>query len=131
MSLSNVSFATPQRKLPGGFVQTPAPPRMSQPLLARSSSTNALQLERVDPTLQARQLAPLRDGDVQAQSVNNVQPQELSPVSRAARTINETLGVERRYPELEGYVGRKCIVAGTIRTWLINDRGLFCRLRSV
>ena len=36
------------------------------------------------------------------------QPQEfLKPIERAAKTINETLAHDARYPELDSYIGRK------------------------
>lgn len=31
----------------------------------------------------------------------------LKPIDRAAKTINETLAQETKYPELDSYIGRK------------------------
>lgn len=31
----------------------------------------------------------------------------LKPIDRAAKTINEVLALETKYPELDSYIGRK------------------------
>ncbi|TKA79082.1 hypothetical protein B0A55_02521 [Friedmanniomyces simplex] len=77
---------TPQRPLPGGFINTPAPA----------------------PTIFAPQAAQLRQNQQPPAAINNNAAQssapQLSPVDRAARTINETLRQEQSFPELEKYV---------------------------
>ncbi|KAK5111503.1 hypothetical protein LTR85_011851 [Meristemomyces frigidus] len=81
--------ATPQRPLPGGYIQTPAP---------------------AAPTIFAPQAAMLRQNpQAPAQTDHNAaQPtaQGMSPVERAARTINDTLSAEQRFPDLESYVAQ-------------------------
>ena len=104
MSLTSTQTATPQRKLPGGFIQTPAPSRtIAQPSIFSSNSTNsqALQRQNAQPdTSQSNQLSQTRDPS------SSQQGQDLSPVALAAKTVNETLVGEGRYPELESYVGQ-------------------------
>ncbi|KAF2733309.1 nucleoporin-domain-containing protein [Polyplosphaeria fusca] len=71
--------ATPQRPTPGAFIATPAPGR---PGLFRGSS---MQQPQPPPSLSAP--AP-----------------SLTPIERAARTINDMLAKDKRYPELESYI---------------------------
>ncbi|KAI9824104.1 MAG: hypothetical protein M1832_002174 [Thelocarpon impressellum] len=101
-----MSFAvqTPQRPLPGAFLATPAatryqsgppPPQPSfRPTAPSSLSRNAPQ-----ETAYAAQS--------QVAVAQSAQPAaSMGPLERAARTINETLMQEMRYPELDGYVGQ-------------------------
>lgn len=74
--------ATPQRQLPGAYFNTPAP--------APSIFTQNAQALRQQPP----------PGPVLAQQTTST----VSAVERAARTINETLASEARFPELESYV---------------------------
>lgn len=74
--------ATPQRNLPGTYFNTPAP--------APSIFTQNAQALRQQPP----------PGPALAQQSANT----VSTVGRAARTINETIAAEARFPELESYV---------------------------
>lgn len=75
--------------------------------LFRSTSVSALG-QRVDtPHQHSRQLAPSLGNKSNETNGQPTHPEELSPVARAARTINQTMAAEARYPELEGYLGRK------------------------
>ena len=79
--------ATPQRSLPGGFINTPAPA----------------------PTIFAPQAASLRQNAQPPATDNNAgqsAAQSVLPVERAARTINDTLASEARFPELESYIAQ-------------------------
>lgn len=78
---------TPQRQLPGGFIQTPAPAR--QPVL-RTVSGQQLQPQQPNGVAPPTQLA-----------------QPFIPIEHAARAINIMLNVEATYPVLEEYVKRK------------------------
>ncbi|TKX18355.1 putative nucleoporin NUP170 [Elsinoe australis] len=99
MSLTSTQTATPQRKLPGGYIQTPAPQRPAQPSIFRSNSSSALALQRKSSS--GALLNPA------TQPANAPQPaQNLSPVAIGARTINDALASESRYPELESYIGQ-------------------------
>ena len=83
---------TPQRPLPGGYISTPAPA----------------------PTFFAQQAASLRSAPALATSNPSQQPRgqaptspsaaQISHIERAARTINDALALEARFPELEQYV---------------------------
>ncbi|KAK5133824.1 hypothetical protein LTR08_007254 [Meristemomyces frigidus] len=82
--------ATPQRPLPGGYVQTPAPQA---------------------PTIFAPQAATLRQHPQAppASAPDAAHPPAtptVSPVQRAAATINHTLDAEARFPDLESYVAQ-------------------------
>jgi len=104
-----MSFAvqTPQRPLPGAFLQTPAASRYQAGSIAQpnfrtnvssSVQNNAPSNTSQPPTQQSQQLTAVapRSG-----------PESLQPIERAAKTINDTLVQEARYPELDSYVGRK------------------------
>jgi nuclear pore complex protein Nup155 len=78
--------ATPQRPGPGAFINTPAPNR---PGMQRQTSMSQPQPQPQQPQ-QQQQLQPVE-----------------SPIERAARTINNALDRDCRYPSLEGYIGRE------------------------
>lgn len=96
---------TPQRPLPGAYVQTPGairyqtgPSRPSFPRTASNQSfqqpQNALQQPRQPSQQQSGQVAPAPTTET------------ISPIARASRTVNETLDQESKYPELDTYLGR-------------------------
>lgn len=94
---------TPQRPLPGAFLATPAPNRVQTsppqpPSALRSVSYPSLPKDfgRVSQPAPAQSVA----------SPAPAAPENLKPLQRAAGTINETLDQEKRYPELDSYVGR-------------------------
>ena len=97
---------TPQRPLPGAYIQTPAyglnskPGALTQPNFRPSAITsqNGSQGQSQALTQQKQQTG---------QVVGSPPAEELKPIGRAARTINETLSQELRYPELDSYVSRK------------------------
>lgn len=94
---------TPQRRVPGAFQQTPAPNRTQVSAPTQASSFRSVSYPSL-PKDFARASEP-----VQAQSVASPAPaaaENLKPLQRAAATINETLDHEKRYPELDSYVGR-------------------------
>ena len=97
---------TPQRLLPGAYVQTPAASRY-QPGFQRQSSFrgggSSTQLQNVPQQGQTGQELSQR----QPQEVRRGAVETLSPIDRAAKTINETLNQELKYPDLDTYVGRK------------------------
>lgn len=96
---------TPQRPLPGAYIQTPA----------HGLTAKAGQLSQ--PNLQPNTIPPQNGSQGQSQALTQQKGQtgqvagtssleELKPIVRAARTINETLDQESRYPELDSYVSR-------------------------
>ena len=101
---------TPQRPLPGAYVQTPDVSRY-QPGFQRQSSFrgsgSASQLQNVHQQGQAGQQQLQR----QSQEVGKPATETLSPIDRATKTVNETLNQELRYADLDAYVGRRCALA--------------------
>ena len=95
---------TPQRPLPGAYIQTPA-----HSLVNRAGQFNqpTYRPNAVTSQLSHGQSAALTQQKQQAGQVAGSSPaEELKPITRAARTINETLDQESRYPELDSYVSR-------------------------
>lgn len=90
---------TPQRPLPGAYIQTPA----------HGTVNKAGQLNQPNFRPNAITSQDARQGQSQApkQQGAGISPaEELKPIGRAARTINETLNQESRYPELDSYVNQ-------------------------
>ena len=96
---------TPQRPLPGAYIQTPAhgftnkAGQFNQPNFR--PNTTASQIS------QGQSQAPTHQRQQTGQVAGTSPAEELKPITRAARTINETLDQESRYPELDSYVSRK------------------------
>ncbi|KAL9136360.1 MAG: hypothetical protein Q9175_002436 [Cornicularia normoerica] len=96
---------TPQRPLPGAYIQTPA----------HSLANKAGQLGQ--PTFRPNAITSQNGSQGQSQALTQQKQQtgqvagispaeELKPTGRAARTINETLDQESRYPELDSFVSQ-------------------------
>lgn len=99
---------TPQRNLPGAYLNTPAPGRQQRPpppaqLNFRPNAPPAQQAPQ-QAAAPVQLSAPVLAGVAQA-----AHDQSLTPVERAARNINDTLTSEALYPELDNYIGRECI----------------------
>ncbi|KAL9600322.1 MAG: hypothetical protein Q9219_003272 [cf. Caloplaca sp. 3 TL-2023] len=69
---------TPQKALPGAYIQTPA--HQSQALNQR--------------------------GQIAQPAIQRPEPEDIPPISRAAKAVNEALQEESRYPELDNYIGQ-------------------------
>ncbi len=97
MSYPVLPPVTPQKPLPGAFFQTPAPgnalnqpqPTPPQPTAQPANAAAQPVLPRFPPALKP---APA---------------QNLNTEERAARTVNDTLTQEARYPDLDSYLSRK------------------------
>lgn len=93
---------TPQRPLPGAYIQTPA----------HGFANKAGQLNQPNFRPNAITSQDGRQGQSQAlkqqtgQVAGTSPAEELKPIERAARTINETLNQESRYPELDSYISQ-------------------------
>jgi nuclear pore complex protein Nup155 len=101
--MSFPAFQTPQRPLPGAFLQTPAASRYQGPGPAR-------QLFRTQSSSSAPGISAERRSSSQPVGAlvgPPTQAQILKPVQRAARTINEVLRKDANFPELDSYVKRK------------------------
>lgn len=92
---------TPNRPVPGTFFQTPAASNINNgPLFqTRTPSAPAAQESTPAPTLQ--RLSPVAP---------KIKSETLSTRERAARTVNDTLAQEARYPDLDNYLSRASIV---------------------
>lgn len=95
---------TPQRPLPGAFLQTPAPTRnqpggipQRQPFAAAGPLSGAPQAPNPVPAQQ--------QPAAQATGLLNQAP-PLSAVQRAARTVNDFQTRDGRFPEIDNYVKR-------------------------
>ncbi|KAF9895069.1 hypothetical protein FE257_004698 [Aspergillus nanangensis] len=88
---------TPQRPLPGAFFQTPGPNNApNAPVFAPKPAAPA-------PTAPAASSASLPKLPPAA---SKSQSQTLSTEERAARTVNDTLTQEARYPDLDSYLSQ-------------------------
>lgn len=97
---------TPQRPLPGAYIQTPAHGLGSKagPLTQPNFRPNAITSQNAS---QGQSQALTQQQQQTGQVVGTSPAEELKPIARAARTINETLDQEARYPDLDSYVTRK------------------------
>ena len=108
-----MSFAipqTPQRPLPGAYLSTPSnhpiqQPQIAQPTFGPSTVPSSQQYRSQQGQALAQQNQ--RNGPVA------VKPpvEDLKPVERASRTINDAFAREAQYPELDSYVSRKSDVS--------------------
>lgn len=118
---------TPARPMPGLFMQTPAPSRPAQPLFRTASIPAPSQAQGSDPA--PSQLAPSRpslstrpsqqqmiqqsassapqQAVVPTTNTSTNTTQQLTPIQRASRTINNMLDREARYPDAEQYIPRE------------------------
>ena len=95
---------TPQKPLPGAFIQTPAPSSTYQPnLISQANDRSSVVASQQQYGLQGQGQQRQQPGQVLGRS----QQDSLKPIERASRTINETLTQESRYPEIDSYVSRK------------------------
>lgn len=94
---------TPQKALPGAYVQTPAVSSLSA---CRDRTSNIFQ----HPSQALSQQGQGAQSGTQRSNVD-----EPQPVARAARAVNEALSQESQYPDLDSYIGRKSRPHITIR----------------
>ncbi|KAL4790691.1 Non-repetitive/WGA-negative nucleoporin C-terminal-domain-containing protein [Aspergillus venezuelensis] len=98
MSYPSLPPATPQKPLPGAFFQTPAPGHALNP---------------VQPTSPQSAVQPAANQNQVSQPLSRLAP-ALKPATapvlnteeRAARTVNDTLTQEARYPDLDSYLSQ-------------------------
>ncbi|KAE8146954.1 Non-repetitive/WGA-negative nucleoporin C-terminal-domain-containing protein [Aspergillus avenaceus] len=95
MSYPNLPTLTPQRPLPGAFFQTPGPNNVPNAPVFEPKQAPA-------PAEQASPTALPKLPPAASQSKN----QTLSTEERAARTVNDTLAQEARYPDLDSYLSQ-------------------------
>jgi nuclear pore complex protein Nup155 len=95
---------TPQRPLPGAYVPTPAASKYGAGPVTRQLFPRPVSTVPLQQSTPSTMIAPAQS----AGEVTNPATQDtLTPVQRAAKTINDTLTQELRYPELDSYIGRE------------------------
>ncbi|KAK2743840.1 hypothetical protein FQN55_007060 [Onygenales sp. PD_40] len=92
---------TPQRPLPGAYFQTPAPQSHNGPLF---QTPNLASGGGQPATSTAQPAQPLRPR-LPVTAVKS-RAETLNPRERAARTIDEALAQESRYPDLDSYLSQ-------------------------
>ncbi|EHY59224.1 hypothetical protein HRR83_001507 [Exophiala dermatitidis] len=96
---------TPARPVPGIWPQTPATrPGIPAPSF-RSPGTPFNRNSLVPQAASTNSLTPLRPQDPPSQSSVR-HAESLEPLERAARTINESLAIESRFPDLDSYLSQ-------------------------
>ena len=75
---------------------------MSQPSFQSGAAANS---QRYGSQPQSQALSKQRSTN--AQQVAQSPTAALRPIERAAKAINDTLGADMKYPELDSYLGRK------------------------
>ncbi len=99
---------TPQRPLPGAYVQTPAPSSKYQSnLISQANDRSSIITSQQQYGLQGQGQAISQQRQQPGQVLGRSQQDVLKPIERASRTINETLTQESRYPDIDSYVSRK------------------------
>ena len=94
---------TPQRALPGAYIQTPAP-KLGQIAQPNFRFQSAPLISQNGSHVRNQVLAPSKQSI--APEGGKPSGDTLKPIERAAKTINETLASETKYPELDSYIGR-------------------------
>ncbi|KAL4892414.1 Non-repetitive/WGA-negative nucleoporin C-terminal-domain-containing protein [Aspergillus ambiguus] len=89
---------TPQRPLPGAFFQTPGPNNASNPPVFAPKPTTPV-------AAPAQQASPASLPKLPP-AASKSQSQTLNTEERAARTVNDTLTQEARYPDLDNYLSQ-------------------------
>lgn len=103
--MSTAGPVTPLRPTPGNYIATPGPnraPAPQPPDFGRRTSTFA------QPQQNGALVGPVQSQQVE-QSTPGSSNSAMTAAQRAARTINDTLTLDAKYPELETYIIRKCL----------------------
>lgn len=90
---TNFPPATPQKPLPGAYMQTPAVARNESVFRSPAAAPQPVSSQTPMPKLPP--------------AASKTQSQTLSTEERGARTINDTLFHESRYPDLDSYLSRE------------------------
>lgn len=91
---------TPQKPLPGAYIPTPGPPTYNGPLFQRPTAPRQT-VPALSPPVSAMQTR-----SALASVPSTKKTESLTPRERAAKTIDETLLQEARYPDLDNYLSR-------------------------
>ena len=98
---------TPQKALPGAYIQTPAISRFQPSSVSYPNLRSVAPLSQQQHGGQGNNQAVSRPPPQQDQTPPNRSVETLQPIERAARTITEMLNQEAQYPELDSYIGRE------------------------
>lgn len=90
---------TPARPVPGTYFQTPAPSFGNGALLQNRPLSSA----GVRPQSAGSNLAQTTGAKTRAKG----KPDTMSPRERGARTIDDALAQDSRYPDLDSYLSRE------------------------
>lgn len=101
---ANLPPGTPQRPLPGAFLQTPAPTHTHNVVSAGQSLPVPAHAPGQQTQTQTQTQTPLPR---MAPAVTQISNRALTVEERGAHTINNTLAQEARYPDLDSYLSRK------------------------
>lgn len=105
-----MSFAvpqTPQRPLPGAYVATPAPSTNYQSGIVNQQNPRSGPLvSQQQYGSQGQSQAVSQQRQPAGQVAGRAPADELKPVERASRTIDQTLEQESRYPTLNDTISR-------------------------
>lgn len=93
---------TPQKALPGAYIQTPAVRSIPAP---QSYLSNFLQHQ--SQALSQR-------GQVTQTGTEKSDVEDIQPIARGAKAVDEALWEESRYPDLDNYIGRELYLRSTI-----------------
>lgn len=99
---------TPQRPLPGAYLQTPSHRFQQPPQSSFGAPTQATSQSR---GAQAQSHALVQQSQQNGQ-VTNRSSEDLKPVERASKAINDALQRESQFPELDAYITResRCLI---------------------
>ncbi len=104
--MSGVPPQTPQRPLPGAYTATPAP-NLDYHSGATSQSVSRPGATQQQNGPQGQTQAVTQQRQQNGQLAGRPPAEEIKPIERASRTVNQTLEQESRYPALDSCVSRK------------------------
>ena len=97
-----MSIQTPQKPLPGAYIQTPAVSRF-QPFQSRQP--NSLSQQQNGSQQQSQALS--QQGQSVQKAGQKSETQDIPSIERAAKAVNDALSEESQYPDLDSYIGRE------------------------
>ena len=92
---------TPTKPIPGTYVQTPAEPTANGTTFQSSAGSSGLKR-----TASAASLPQTTRQKMASSAADNAKTETMTPRERAARTIDEVLLQEARFPDLDSYLSR-------------------------
>ncbi|KAL8896085.1 MAG: hypothetical protein Q9192_003271 [Flavoplaca navasiana] len=96
-----MSIQTPQKPLPGAYIQTPAVSRFQS---FQSRQPNAVSQQQTGNQQQSQALS--QQGQSVQKGGQRSENQDVPPIERAAKAVNEALSEESQYPDLDSCIGQ-------------------------